>query len=188
MELQILASEPGRESIFFEPEDTKGLTGRKKAGAEFRNRIKYGAEGTLIGGGFPLIGKTTQLGYKYGLKPLLVNKQGLGVAQLGAKAIDNTVMKGAKLLLGNKYVAPLTRAGSETLQNAGKFTTAKIIANNPKIPAGRYEAVLWFLYPNTKAYELTGTATITISLCMNSFPKENDIKLGVKIINCKSLN
>ena len=41
-----LASEPGRESIFFEPEDTKGLTGRKKAGAEFRNRIKYGAEGT----------------------------------------------------------------------------------------------------------------------------------------------
>jgi hypothetical protein len=129
-----LASEPGRESIFFEPEDTKGLTGRKKAGAEFRNRIKYGAEGTLIGGGFPLVGKTTQLGYKYGLKPLLVNKQGLGVAQLGAKAIDNTVMKGAKLLLGNKYVAPLTRAGSETLQNAGKFTTAKIIA--PMIISG----------------------------------------------------
>ena len=31
-------------------------------------------------------------------------------------------MKGAKLLLGNKLVAPLTRAGSETLQNAGKFT------------------------------------------------------------------
>ena len=77
-----LASEPGRESIFFEPEDTKGLTGRKKAGAEFRNRIKYGAEGTLIGGGFPLVGKATQLGYKYGLTPLLVNKQGLGVAQL----------------------------------------------------------------------------------------------------------
>ena len=50
------------------------------------------------------------------------------------------------------------------------------------MPAGRYEAVLWFLYPNTKAYELTGTATITISLCMNSFPKEKDIKLGVKII------
>ena len=59
-----LASEPGRASIFFEPEDTTGLTGRKKAGAEFRNRIKYGLEGTAVGGGFPLVGKATQLGYK----------------------------------------------------------------------------------------------------------------------------
>ena len=41
-----LASEPGRESLFFKPEDTKGLSGREKAGAEFRNRIKYGLEGT----------------------------------------------------------------------------------------------------------------------------------------------
>ena len=45
---------------------------REKAGAEFRNRIKYGAkEGFMaIGGGFPLIGKATQLGYKYGLNHL----------------------------------------------------------------------------------------------------------------------
>ena len=52
-----LASNPGRASFFVNPEDTKGVTGRKKAGAELRNRIKYGAEGTLIGGGFPLVGK-----------------------------------------------------------------------------------------------------------------------------------
>ena len=123
-----LASNPGRESFFVEPEDTKGLTGRKKAGAEFRNRIKYGAEGALIGGGFPLVGKFTQLGFKYLGKPVMVNKYGVGVAQLGAKAIDNTVMKGAKLVLGNKLVAPLTRAGSETLQNAGKYTVSKVVA------------------------------------------------------------
>jgi hypothetical protein len=123
-----LASNPGRESFFVEPEDTKGLTGRKKAGAEFRNRIKYGAEGALIGGGFPLVGKFTQLGFKYLGKPVMVNKYGVGVAQLGVKAIDNTVMKGAKLLLGNKYIAPLTKAGSETLQNAGKYTVSKVVA------------------------------------------------------------
>ena len=123
-----LASEPGRESFFVNPEDTKGLTGRKKAAAEFRNRIKYGAEGALIGGGFPLIGKFTQLGYKYGLSPLLVNKFGIGAAQLGTKAIDKTVMKGAKLLLGNRLMAPVTKAGSEALQNAGKFTVSKVVA------------------------------------------------------------
>ena len=60
-----LASEPGRNSFFFEPESTEGLTGRKKAGAVFRNKIKYGAEGAIVGGGFPLVGKFTQLGYKY---------------------------------------------------------------------------------------------------------------------------
>ncbi len=123
-----LASNPGRASFFVNPEDTKGLTGRKKAGAELRNRIKYGAEGVLIGGGFPLVGKFTQLGYKYGLSPLLVNKFGIGAAQLGTKAIDKTVMKGAKLLLGNRLMAPVTRAGSEALQNAGKFTISKVVA------------------------------------------------------------
>ena len=66
-----LASNPGRASLFVNPEDTKGLTGRKKAGAELRNRIKYGQEGAIIGAGFPLIGKSLQLGYKYGLAPFV---------------------------------------------------------------------------------------------------------------------
>ena len=52
-----LASEPGRQSFFLEPESTKNLRGKEKAAAEFRNKIKYGQEGVLIGGGFPLVGK-----------------------------------------------------------------------------------------------------------------------------------
>ena len=87
-----LASEPGRESIFFEPESTDGLTGRKKAAAEFRNRIKYGAEGALVGGGFPIVGKFTQLGYKYGLAPFVRTS-----ASLGAKTIDKAVFRPAEL-------------------------------------------------------------------------------------------
>ena len=123
-----IASEPGRQSLFFKPEDTKGLSGREKAGAEFRNRIKYGLEGTAVGGGFPLVGKATQLGYKYGLSPLLSNRFGVGAAQLGAKGINTVVVKPVELLLGNKLVAPLTKAGSETLQKAGKFTVSKVVA------------------------------------------------------------
>jgi len=123
-----LASNPGRESFFVEPEDTKNLTGRKRAGAEFRNRIKYGAEGALIGGGFPLVGKFTQLGFKYLGKPLMVNKYGVGVAQLGAKGINKTVVRPVELLFGNKLVAPLTKAGAETLQKAGKYTVSKVVA------------------------------------------------------------
>ena len=123
-----IASEPGRESLFFKPEDTEGLSGRKKAAAEFRNRIKYGLEGTAVGGGFPLVGKATQLGYKYLGAPFMVNRFGIGAAQLGAKTINATVIKPVELLLGNKLVAPLTKAGSETLQKAGKFTVSKVVA------------------------------------------------------------
>ena len=123
-----IASEPGRQSLFFKPEDTTGLSGREKAGAEFRNRIKYGLEGTIIGGGFPLVGKATQLGYKYLGAPFMVNRFGIGAAQLGAKTINATVVKPVELLLGNKLTAPLTKAGSETLQKAGKFTVSKVVA------------------------------------------------------------
>jgi len=83
-----LASEPGRESIFFEPESTEGLTGKKKAAALFRNKIKYGQEGASIGGGFPLVGKAIALGYRYGLKPVTKT-----TASLGAKGVDNFVFK-----------------------------------------------------------------------------------------------
>ena len=48
-----LVSEPGRKSAFFEPENTKGLKGKELAAAKFRNKVKYGQEGLIIGGGFP---------------------------------------------------------------------------------------------------------------------------------------
>ena len=62
--VDFLASEPGRKSFFFEPESTEGLTGKERAAASFRNKVKYGQEGALVGFGFPLLGKGAQLGYK----------------------------------------------------------------------------------------------------------------------------
>ena len=143
-----LASDPGRESFFVEPEDTKGLTGREKAGAELRNRIKYGAEGTLVGGGFPLVGKFTQLGYKYGLSPLLSNRFGVGAAQLGAKGVNATVIKPVQLLLGNKAVAPLTREVADGLQKASNFTVSKLVA--PMLVSGMSGKIVRQLPPFEK--------------------------------------
>ena len=83
-----LVSEPGRQSAFFEPEDTKGLKGKEKAAARFRNKIKYGQEGLIIGGGFPIVGKSLQLGYKYGLAPFVKT-----TASLGAKGVNTAVFR-----------------------------------------------------------------------------------------------
>ena len=140
-----LASEPNRPSLFFEPEKTEGLTGREKAGAELRNKIKYGFEGTIVGGGFPLIGKATQLGYKYSLGPVLKTS-----AKLGAKGIDNAVVRPISYLTSSsrlslkdlnkklpdigvvnpvgKYVTPFT---GKVLQKGGELALTKVI--NPLI-------------------------------------------------------
>ena len=55
---------------FTQPESTEGLSGKKKAAAIFRNKLRYGAEGVIVGGLFPLAGKAIQQTYKYGVKPV----------------------------------------------------------------------------------------------------------------------
>ena len=168
-----LASEPGRESLFFEPESTEGLSGRKKAGVELRNRVKYGLEGVMIGGGFPLVGKATQLGYKFGLKPLLTNKvqikmgkkvlvDGIGAAQLGAKGINNLMVRPAEYLLGadrfklglknyrgiKNPLAPVAKELAKEIQNATGFTINRLIA--PAIISGMSKKIVTQLPPFEK--------------------------------------
>ena len=50
---------------FAKPIETKNLKGRDLAKATLMNKIRYGAEGTLVGGGFPLAAKGLQQAYKY---------------------------------------------------------------------------------------------------------------------------
>jgi hypothetical protein len=178
-----LASEPGRESLFFEPESTDGLTGRKKAAAELRNRVKYGAEGAAIGGGFPLIGKATQLGYKFGLKPLLSNKvqikmgkkvlaDGIGVAQLGAKGINNIVVRPVSYLASRDFMKPITKNAAEGLRNATGFTVNKIVA--PLIVSGMSRKIVTQLPP----FEQWRLKSITDPNKVNKSLKRLDNKLS----------
>jgi len=124
-----LASEPGRDSLFVKPENTDGLTGRKKAAAEFRNKIKYGVEGAIVGGGFPIVGKFTQLGYKYGLAPVVKT-----TAKIGTKVVDKTFVKPIELLLGSRLAAPLTTTIAKGTRNATKYTLTNVLA--PAVVSG----------------------------------------------------
>ena len=112
-----------RESFFFEPESTEGLTGKELAAAKFRNRIKYGQEGLAVGGGFPLIGKATQLGYKYGLAPFVKT-----TASIGAKGVDNAVFRPISYIASRDAVAPVVKNTSKAVRNATNFTLTKILA------------------------------------------------------------
>jgi hypothetical protein len=79
------------------PESTKGLTGSNLALATFKNKMRYAREGTLLGGGFPLVGKALQQTYKYGAKPVL--KGGLNLT-------GKTMGGVAKVASMDKYVLP----------------------------------------------------------------------------------
>ena len=118
-----IASEPGRQSFFFEPESTKNLKGREKAAAEFRNKIKYGQEGVLIGGGFPLVGKGLQLGYKYGLAPFVKT-----TAKLGAKGVDNAVFRPISYIGSREAVKPVIAGAAKKIRGATDFALTKFLA------------------------------------------------------------
>ena len=53
-------------------EDVENLTGKERVAANFRNRLRYGAEGSMIGGVFPLVGPALGvIGKNVLLKPAL---------------------------------------------------------------------------------------------------------------------
>jgi len=123
-----IASEPGRGAItpigFTQPSSTEGLTGRKKAAAVFKNKIKYGAEGLIVGGGFPLMGKGLQLGYKY-LGPKWALKQ---TARIGARGVDWAIFKPPAYLLSREWTKPAVTKTSKVLRGATDWTLTKLLA------------------------------------------------------------
>ena len=116
-----LVNEPDKRALFTKLEKTEGLTGRERAAANFRNRLKFAAEGTLIGGGFSLLGKPLALGFKYG-----IFKPGAKVAGIGLKTVDKLVVQPASYLLSkDKVVIPTI---SKKLQQGSAYTLEQVVS------------------------------------------------------------
>ena len=145
-----IASEPSRESFFFEPESTEGLTGRKKAAATLRNKVKYAQEGTLIGGGFPLMGKAIQLGYKYGIRPPV-----RVTASIGAKTIDNAVFKPIVYLGSTKVAKPIVSNASKAITGTSKFVLSAAAKTYVSAKSGKFVKQL----PPFEQWRLFSTAS-----------------------------
>ena len=107
-------------TLLVQPEDTSKLSGRKKAAAMFRNRIRYGAEGATVGGLFPLAGKTLQQAYKWGARPVgePVLRMGFNTAGAG--------FRGASWLLSKNPV--LHSQISKSLVDSTKYKVKKMIS------------------------------------------------------------
>jgi len=75
-------------------ENTAGLSGRELVLANFRNRLRFGAEGAIIGGLFPIVGPALYNVTKYG-----VIKPSAFVAGKGLQATNLLAVKPASYLL-----------------------------------------------------------------------------------------
>ena len=119
-------------TLLVKPEDTSKLEGRKKAAAMFRNRIRYGVEGTLVGGLFPLAGKSIQQTYKYAGRPLGEPFLKMGLNTLGSG------FKGASYLFAKNPV--LHSQVAKDLAKSSKYAIKKMITPMAKkIGGGRID-------------------------------------------------
>jgi len=123
-------SQPNKDYGFvFKPESTEGLKGKELALATFRNKIKYAKEGTLIGGGFPLVAKGIQQVYKKIAKPVVktglrgVGKGMDGIAWVSSKPPVTyltkplaNLIRNTPVYVGKDVIAPVI-IGALTKQN-----------------------------------------------------------------------
>ena len=114
-----IASEPDKETLFVKEEKTDGLKGSDLAIARLKNRVRFAADGALLGGGFSLIGKPLALGFKYG-----IFKPGAKVAGIGLKAIDKVVVSPLTYIGARAIPAPVGRGA----RKASAFVINKALA------------------------------------------------------------
>ena len=75
---------------------------------DFKNKFRFAREGTIIGGGFPLLAKTAQLGVKHLAKPVVgktLNIAGKAIGE-GWKPGGVTIPGISKMASYDKYVLP----------------------------------------------------------------------------------
>ena len=108
-----------QDPLLMDAENEEGLQGRDLALARFRNKLRFGAEGALIGGGFSLMGgplaRIATVGAKYGLfKP----------AGYALKGVDLAI-RPATYLAAN---IPGSAAAGKALRNASSYVIDKALS------------------------------------------------------------
>jgi len=146
-----LIGKPGKGRIN-KPIDTKGLTGRELAKATLINKVRFAREGTMIGGGFPLVGKVAQLATKWGIKPVV--KGTVGVTLKGVGGTFNTA---SAILARTPGVPAVAKATRNWTGAALEKAVVPLLTANLKMPTMKNKSLIrqlppfdkWKLIPET---------------------------------------
>ena len=127
------------EKLGYEPEDISDLTGRDLLMANFRNRLRFAADGAIIGGLFPLVGPA----FKYGINPA-ARYVGAPVVGAGARVVGAGMTVGSKILATDKYITPnLVKLGTKGASLLGKDIISRLGAASASVFSGQNMAGQW---------------------------------------------
>ncbi len=127
------------EKLGYEPEDVSDLTGRDLLMANFRNRLRFAADGAIIGGLFPLVGPA----FKYGINPA-ARYVGAPVVGAGARVVGAGMTVGSKILATDKYITPnLVKLGTKGASLLGKDIISRLGAASASVFSGQNMAGQW---------------------------------------------
>ena len=99
-----------------EKTDLEGLEGRERAAEILKSKVKFGAEGTVIGAGVTLLPIAGTLGFKYGL---MATKPITYVGDKVLRAVNYPIQKGIETLVGKGETSLLQKTFSSILEDGG---------------------------------------------------------------------
>ena len=100
---------------FSESKNLDNLEGRERAAEIFKQKIRFGAEGAIIGGAIPLLPAAGSIGYKYGIQP--VAKKVVGpVLGKTLTALDKVVVNPLSVAIAGKGTKSLA---SDIIEKGG---------------------------------------------------------------------
>lgn len=111
-------------TLGYDYEDTTGLSGRDLTIANFKNRLRFGTDGAIVAGMFPLLGPALAKSTKYG-----VIKPSAYVAGKGLQAVNYLAIKPASYLLSRTPgVAQTGQIAAKGLSLGAQFLGKDIVA------------------------------------------------------------
>ena len=119
------------QALGYDYEDTEELSGKELATANFKNRLRFAADGALIGGMFPLVGPPLWLATKYG-----VIKPSMYVAGKTLQLGDELAIKPFTYLAGGTLKAPFSAAGKLEVKVPGLGEVSQSIGSGINIFSG----------------------------------------------------
>ena len=115
-------------TLGYDYEDTEGLSGRALAIANLKNRLRFGADGAIIGGLFPLVGPPLWLATKYG-----IGKPAMYLGGKGARVVDTLAVQPISYLASGKAKIPFTKPGTYETTIPGVKPLSQGISSGVKI-------------------------------------------------------
>ena len=117
--VDFIAGDPGMPTMVLEKESEEGKSGTELAKTRFKNRLRFGAEGAMIGGGFSLLGKPAMVAGSFGVKYGLFKPVGYALRGVNWAVVDPLAWMLAR--------TPGLRAANRGLRNASAFTVEKLM-------------------------------------------------------------